>query len=144
MKKLFAILAVMGVLTLGSVQPIMAQDAAPAQTEQTTEAAVVEEGGGLHKELKTKFIEGDAGFMSLVAIALVLGLAFCIERIIYLSLAEVNTKKLMTSIEAALEKGDVMIGIDDDKIVYVPFAKAIKNDKPIDRELVNVLHELSI
>ena len=78
MKKLFAILAVMGVLTLGSVQPIMAQDAAPAQTEQTTEAAVVEEGGGLHKELKTKFIEGDAGFMSLVAIALVLGLAFCI------------------------------------------------------------------
>ena len=107
MKKLFAILAVMGVLTLGSVQPIMAQDAAAAQTEQTTEAAVVEEGGGLHKELKTKFIEGDAGFMSLVAIALVLGLAFCIERIIYLSLAEVNTKKLMTSIEAALEKGDV-------------------------------------
>ena len=46
-------------------------------------------------------------YMSLVAIALVLGLAFCIERIIYLSLAEVNTKKLMTSIEAALEKGDV-------------------------------------
>ena len=101
MKKLFAILAVMGVLTLGSVQPVMAQDAAPAQTEQTTEAAVVEEGGGLHKELKTKFIEGDASFMSLVAIALVLGLAFCIERIIYLSLAETNTKKLMANIEAA-------------------------------------------
>ncbi len=105
MKKLFAILAVMGVLTLGSVQPIMAQDEAPAQTEQTT--TVVEEGGGLHKELKTKFIEGSADFMSLVAIALVLGLAFCIERIIYLSLAEVNTKKLMANIEAALEKGDV-------------------------------------
>ena len=104
MKKLFAILAVMGVLTLGSVQPIMAQDEAPAQTEQT---AVVEEGGCLLKELKTKFIEGDASFMSLVAIALVLGLAFCIERIIYLSLAEVNTKKLMANIEAALEKGDV-------------------------------------
>ena len=104
MKKLFAILAVMGVLTLGSVQPIMAQDEAPTQTEQTT---VVEEGGGLHKELKTKFIEGSADFMSLVAIALVLGLAFCIERIIYLSLAEVNTNKLMANIEAALEKGDV-------------------------------------
>ena len=107
MKKLFAMLAVMGDLTLGSVQPVMAQDAARAQTEQTTEAAVVEEGGGLHKELKTKFIEGDASFMSLVAIALVLGLAFCIERIIYLSLAETNTKKLMANIEAALEKGDV-------------------------------------
>ncbi len=45
--------------------------------------------------------------MSLVAVALVIGLAFCIERIIYLSLAEINTKKFMASIEAALEKGDV-------------------------------------
>ena len=99
MKKLFAILAVMGVLTLGSVQPISAQEA-PAATEQI-------EQGGIHKELKTKFIEGDALFMSLPAIALVLGLAFCIERIIYLSLAEVNTKKLLANVEAALEKGDV-------------------------------------
>ena len=39
---------------------------------------------------------------------------------------------------------NVMIGIENDQIVYVPFSKAIKNDKPIDRELVNVLHELSI
>lgn len=51
----------------------------------------------------------------------------------------------VASIQALLEgQRNVMIGIDDDKIVYVPFAKAIKNDKPIDRELVNVLHELSI
>ena len=98
MKKLFAMLALMGVMTLGSVS-VMAQDA-PA------EAAVVEE-GGIHKELKTKYIEGGADFMSLPAIALVLGLAFCIERIVYLSLAEVNAKKLMGKIEGALEKGDV-------------------------------------
>ena len=94
MKKLFAMLALMGAMTLSSV-PVMAQD-----------APVVEE-GGIHKELKTKFIEGDAGFMSLPAIALVIGLAFCIERIIYLSLAEVNTKKFIASIEEALGKGDV-------------------------------------
>jgi 6-phosphofructokinase 1 len=51
----------------------------------------------------------------------------------------------VASIQALLEgQRNVMIGIDDDKIVYVPFSKAIKNDKPIDRELVNVLHELSI
>ena len=112
MKKLFAILAVMGVLSFGMTQTVMAQDAAAPATEQvaTTDdaaaPAVVEE-GGMHKELKTKFIEGDAGFMSLVAIALVLGLAFCIERIIYLSLAEVDVKKLMAKLEAALEKGDV-------------------------------------
>ena len=101
MKKLFAILAVMGVLSFGMTQSVIAQDAPAA-----TETVVVEE-GGMHKELKTKFIEGDAGFMSLVAIALVLGLAFCIERIIYLSLAEVDTKKLMAKLEEALEKGDV-------------------------------------
>ena len=99
MKKLFAMLALMGALTFAPVS-VMAQDAAPAET------AVVEE-GGIHKELKTKFIEGDAGFMSLPAIALVIGLAFCIERIVYLSLAEVNTKKLLANIEGALEKGDV-------------------------------------
>ena len=76
-------------------------------SEVKAEAPAVVEETSMHKELKTKFIEGDAGFMSLVAIALVLGLAFCIERIIYLSLAEINAKKLMGKLEAALAKGDV-------------------------------------
>lgn len=49
------------------------------------------------------------------------------------------------SIDALLEgQRNVMIGIDHDDIVYVPFTKAIKNDKPIKKELVNVLRELSI
>ena len=67
----------------------------------------VEEGGGLHKQLKRKFLEGSAGFMSLVALALVLGLAFCIERIVYLTLSEVNTKKLMAAVDSKLEMNDV-------------------------------------
>lgn len=51
----------------------------------------------------------------------------------------------VASIEALMEgQRNVMIGIENDQIVYVPFTKAIKSDKPIDRELVNVLHELSI
>ena len=51
----------------------------------------------------------------------------------------------VASIQAIMEgQRNVMIGIENDKIVYVPFAKAIKNDKPIDKELVNVLAELSI
>ncbi len=51
----------------------------------------------------------------------------------------------VASIQALMEgQRNVMIGIENDKIVYVPFTKAIKNDKPIDRELVNVLRELSI
>lgn len=62
---------------------------------------------GLHQVLKTKFIEGNAGFMSLVALALVLGLAFCIERIIYLTLSEVDAKKLMGQVAGRIEQGDV-------------------------------------
>ena len=51
----------------------------------------------------------------------------------------------VASIQALMEgQRNVMIGIEHDEIVYVPFTKAIKNDKPIDRELVNVLNELSI
>ena len=126
MKKIFAVVAMFGILSVGFTQTVVAQDAAAPQTETVDTAAVdsvaadsaavdapaevapvEEEVVGMHKALKTKFIEGDASFMSLVAIALVLGLAFCIERIIYLSLAEVNTKKLMAAIEAALAKGDV-------------------------------------
>ena len=63
--------------------------------------------GGFYKALKTKFIEGNAGFMSLVALALVLGLAFCVERVIYLSLSEINAKKLMKDVDDKLMDGDV-------------------------------------
>ena len=121
MKKFFAVFAMFGILSFGLTQTVVAQEEAAAQTETVDSAAVdaaadeaaapvapvEEETVGMHKALKTKFIEGDASFMSLVAIALVLGLAFCIERIIYLSLAEVNTKKLLSAVEAALAKGDV-------------------------------------
>ncbi len=62
---------------------------------------------GLHKTLKTKFIEGDAGFMSFVALALVLGLAFCIERIIYLSLSEINAEKFMRDLDSKIISGDI-------------------------------------
>ncbi|KXB37022.1 transporter, MotA/TolQ/ExbB proton channel family protein [Bacteroidales bacterium KA00344] len=62
---------------------------------------------GFHKALKTKFIEGNASFMSLVALALVLGLAFCIERIIYLSLSEINAKKFMKDLDDKIMSGDI-------------------------------------
>ena len=127
MKKLFAIVAMLGMFTFGTQMVYAQEEATPVTTEvsdstateevapveETTPAeeapAVVEEAEqeGFHKVLKTKFIEGDAAFMALVAIAMVIGLAFCIERIIYLSLAQVNTKKLMEAIAAALEAKDV-------------------------------------
>ena len=71
------------------------------------EDAGTEEGGGIHKQLKRKFIEGSATFMSLVALALVLGLAFCIERIVYLTLSEINCRKFIKDVDARLEQNDV-------------------------------------
>lgn len=62
---------------------------------------------GLHQQLKTKFVEGTVEFMSLVAVALILGLAFCIERIIYLTLSEIKTRRLLEDIDSRMEKGDV-------------------------------------
>ena len=97
MKKLFA-KAFLGLCALGTSTVAFAQDAADAAT-------AVE--GGMYQALKTKFIEGGADFMSLVAIALIFGLAFCLERIIYLNLAETNSSKLLKGIEDALDKGDV-------------------------------------
>jgi biopolymer transport protein ExbB len=122
MKKVFAIIALMGVFTFGMTQSVSAQDEeavdtaaaqvdsaaaeAPAEEAAATEEVAADEEvleeTGFYKGVKKKFIEGDAGFMALVSVALILGLAFCIERIIYLSLSKVNTNKMIVEIEDAL------------------------------------------
>ena len=124
MKKVFATLTVLAMLTFGSAA-VMAQEAAapaeeaavenvdevaaPEAVEEVAEAPAEEAGGlvALHKTLKTKFIEGGAGFMALTLVTLVFGLALCIERIIYLSLSKTNTKKLLADVEAALKEGGI-------------------------------------
>ncbi|MCF0244691.1 MAG: MotA/TolQ/ExbB proton channel family protein [Bacteroidaceae bacterium] len=62
---------------------------------------------GLHQILRDKFVEGNALFMSLVALALILGLAFCIERIIYLTMAEINARKFVEELDTLISSGDV-------------------------------------
>ena len=119
MKKVFAIFSIVALFTFGMTVNVTAQDSiATEQTTDTVESTpvvtevaegtteVVEE-KGMHKELKQKFIEGDAMWMAPVAFALILGLALCIERIIYLSLSSTNTKKLLEDIDTAWEKGGV-------------------------------------
>ncbi len=132
MKKLFAFFAVFSMMTLGA-STIYAQGEAEAQDEQAVEQVAAEETAmdqevtdevmqdegvvsddvaaeapkGVHKQIKAKFIEGGAAFMSFVLLALIFGLALCIERIIYLNLASTNTKKLLQSIEDALNEGGV-------------------------------------
>jgi len=129
MKKLFAFFAVFGMMTFGA-STIYAQDETGAQEEQAVEQVAADEAAaeevateevateksdateaeaptGIHKQIKTKFIEGGAAFMSFVLLALIFGLALCIERIIYLNLASTNTKKLLQSLEDALNEGGV-------------------------------------
>ncbi|MBR5104567.1 MAG: MotA/TolQ/ExbB proton channel family protein [Bacteroidales bacterium] len=111
MKKIFMFLAVMGVMAF-SAQNAAAQDEQPADTTatemvaETTEATdELPEEVPMHQALKTKFIEGGAGFMALVIACLILGLALCIERILYLALSKTNTKNLLNNIEAAMKEG---------------------------------------
>ena len=129
MKKIFATLTVLAMFSFGSVA-VMAQDAAeaaPVAEEVTVDSAAVEapvvaeevveveEAGGLvalHKTLKTKFIEGGAGFMAATLICLGFGLALCIERIIYLSLSKTNTKALLAEVEAALKNGGIEAALE--------------------------------
>ncbi len=125
MKKLFAFIAVLGMLYLGASNNAVAQDQTEEATttevaaEQATPAvdmaadveeetaAAAEEGKSLHSQLKQKFIEGGAGFMSFVLICLILGLAMALERVIYLNLSTSNNKKLLVKVEEALAKGGI-------------------------------------
>lgn len=123
MKRLFSILAITGLMTFGNVQAQeeTVDSTAAAVTEQVAEEPVVEETPAVvesadetvaeevsfTQELKQRFIEGGPGFMGIVLICLILGLAIAIERIIYLNLSTTNTKKLVGDVEDALNSGGV-------------------------------------
>ncbi len=127
MKKLFTLLVVTMMLGTASLNCVNAQDenAATDSTEQVAavdsaeaaapaevaEAAAVSEdaieGQSAHQAIKQKFIEGGVGFMSSVILCLILGLAICVERILFLNLSSTNTKKLLAKIEAALNEQGV-------------------------------------
>ena len=108
-------LAVAGLMTftanIASAQEEAAAPAAAQQVEEAEEVVDLFAGSGeevpLHQALKTKFIEGGAGFMSLIIICLILGMAIAIERILYLAFSKTNTTKLLEAVEAALEKGGI-------------------------------------
>jgi len=76
----------------------------------TTLFAQEASGGGLselHNVFKEKFVQGDVVWMSPILLVLIVGLAICIERIIYLNLATTNTEKLLKKVSAALEEGGI-------------------------------------
>lgn len=109
-------LAVIGLLTISAeYQQASAQDQAAAATEEVAAANPFDapaEGVPMHQAIKKLFIEGGATFMSLVLLCLIFGLAIAIERIITLSLAQTNTKKLTAAVEEKLKAGDVDGALD--------------------------------
>ncbi|MFA5302448.1 MAG: MotA/TolQ/ExbB proton channel family protein [Bacteroidales bacterium] len=104
MKKLFVFLAVLGFITISAQYAVAQTAAATGETEQVEVP--------IHQQLKTKFIEGGPAFMSVVLLCLIFGLALAIERIIYLTLAETNTGKLLDKVEAAMKDGGVTAAMD--------------------------------
>ena len=79
---------------------------APAPVAASSESSSDEEVSG-YQVMKRYFIDGDWRFMSFVLVCLILGLAFCIERIITLNIATTNTDKLLKKINDNLANGDV-------------------------------------
>ncbi|NCT09765.1 MAG: MotA/TolQ/ExbB proton channel family protein [Flavobacteriia bacterium] len=94
MKKVVNALSVTGLMFFGAIQSTFAQ-------ETVTEAKT------FHQVLKQNFIDGGPGFMGIVLVTLILGLAIAIERIIYLNMATTNTKKLLANIDDALSSGGI-------------------------------------
>ena len=113
MKKFFMVLAAMTLMVISAhVASAQNDQAAPAPaTEQVASGDIdpfnTKSEEPLHQQLKTKFIEGGAGFMALIIICLIIGLALAIERILYLSFSKTNTKKLVEKVEAALADGGI-------------------------------------
>ncbi|HDZ06864.1 hypothetical protein LCGC14_0050530 [marine sediment metagenome] len=103
MKKLFPSLAVAGAFVAGT-NIVSAKVAAVALLVQE---GAPEAERGFTQLLKEMFITGGAGFMGIVLLCLILGLAVAIERIIYLNMASTNTAKLKQQVEDALASGGV-------------------------------------
>jgi biopolymer transport protein ExbB len=123
MKKLFALLSLALCLTFGATNLVFAQDQVDSSaTEQVDSAQTVvaqdvaqknttvtkaEQSKSFHQVIKQKFIEGGPSFMGIVLLCLILGLALCIERIIYLNKATTNTTSLLNEIEGSLSTGNI-------------------------------------
>jgi biopolymer transport protein ExbB len=126
MKNKFALIAFIG-LFLTSTITVFAQNAADNATDEYVPTSVEtktqvqseeqeelvdevmenEEAASFHQIIKQKFIEGGPGFMGIVLLCLILGLALAIERIIYLNMATTDTDKLLNDVEGALKSGGV-------------------------------------
>lgn len=121
MKKLFTLVAVIGLIFFGTNCLTYAQDSSSntvdtsvQETLSSIDAVEEFEDAGfaepkeevpVYQKAKAKFIEGGVGFMGSILLCFIFGLAIAIERIIYLNLSTTNTKKLLNRIEESLNQG---------------------------------------
>ncbi|TXB63309.1 MotA/TolQ/ExbB proton channel family protein [Phaeodactylibacter luteus] len=103
------------------VEPM--QPEAPAADAGSAEEMAEDQSG--YQVLKKYFIDGDWRFMSFVLVCLILGLAFCIERIITLNIATTNTDKLLARIDDHLKSGDVQGAMEVCKSTQGPTASIL-------------------
>jgi biopolymer transport protein ExbB len=153
MRKLLALIFIIGLGVFISTTPMYAQEdgaddstatqvddstATPAPAPDGDNADADESLDFGHQLLKKYFIEGGWDFMSFVLVCLILGLAFCIERIITLNIATVNTDKLLAKIDGKLQENDLQGAMDVCKATPGPTAsilhEGLKNaDQGIDK-----------
>ncbi|MBT3418004.1 MAG: MotA/TolQ/ExbB proton channel family protein [Flavobacteriales bacterium] len=126
MKKGFALFTLLAFLSMGTFTVFAQDETNTGNVEQTSEDVSEttpednqssekkkkrdkkddkEEDENIHQIIKQKFMEGGPGFMGIVLLCLILGLALAIERIIYLNMATTNTTKLLNDVESALNSG---------------------------------------
>lgn len=130
MKKVIALMSIIGLLTFTNLNGVMAAEktaaAAENKTEQVADSAVAtdsavaadtaaaeeaavapaKEDQSFHQMLKEKYIQGGAGWMTPVLLCLIFGMALCIERIIYLNMATTDVQKLLKAVEEKVTAGD--------------------------------------
>ena len=95
----------MSVALLGAVGAFAQEAAAVAETAVVAETEIA--GESMHHILMQKFLEGGWAWMLPILLCLVIGLAVAIERILYLALSTINSKKLVNKVEEALKQGGI-------------------------------------
>lgn len=138
MRKFLTLLLVLMLAVFSSNVAVYAQDSTATTTEQ--EAAPQEEqqeaaapadvdapveGPSGYQLVKKYFIDGDPIWMSPVLLCMILGLAFCIERIITLNIGTINTDKLLARIDDELKTGNVEGALEVCKSTQGPTASVL-------------------
>jgi biopolymer transport protein ExbB len=91
---------------MSAMPVLMAQNEEEAVAAEASADEVVESEGFVYV-LKEQFLTGGPAFMGVVLICLILGMALAIERVIYLNISTINTRKFLEEVEGALQNGGV-------------------------------------